>query len=125
MFDQLTHGRYRSRPHRVRRPTPGSQPRFSFPLFFDFAWNAKMERLSLEHLPPLSDEEQRLAELRWAATTFREVKGSWSQYLARKVQKVFPDQGLPDFKPNASPSTRFTRVVECGQPRSQSETPAV
>ncbi|KAI1819442.1 hypothetical protein F4861DRAFT_534461 [Xylaria intraflava] len=112
MFDQLTHGRYRSRPHRVRRPGPASAPRFSFPLFFDFAWNAKMERLPLDHLPPLSDEEKQLARQRWARTTFREVDGTWSQYLARKVQKVFPDLNLPDFKPNSAPSTRFTRVVE-------------
>ncbi|KAF2464202.1 Clavaminate synthase-like protein [Lindgomyces ingoldianus] len=111
MFDQLTWGRYRSRPHRVRRPISGSLPRYSFPLFFDFAWNAEMERLSLEHLSPLSENEKELAELRWAATTFREVKGRWSQYLARKVQKVFPNMGLPDFGPNAAPSTRFTREV--------------
>ncbi|KAI5859274.1 hypothetical protein GGS23DRAFT_327585 [Durotheca rogersii] len=111
MFDQLTHGRYRSRPHRVLRPGPDSAPRFSFPLFFDFAWNAKMVRLSLDHLPPLSDEEKLLAKKRWAATTFREVEGRWSQYLARKVQKVFPDLKIPDFEPNAAPSTRFTRVV--------------
>lgn len=112
MFDQLTHGRYRSRPHRVRRPALGSAPRFSFPSFFDFAWDAEMKRLPLDHLPPLSHEEKQLAKRRWAATTFRGVKGTWSQYLARKVQKVFPDLGLPDFEPNAAPSTRFTRVVE-------------
>ena len=98
--------------YRVRRPTPGSQPRFSFPLFFDFAWNAEMKRLSLEHLPSLSDEEKRLAKLRWAATTFREINGRWWQYLARKVQRVFPDLGLLNFEPNAAPSTRFTRVVK-------------
>lgn len=113
MFDQLTHGRYRSRPHRVHRPAPCSPPRFSFPLFFDFAWNAEMKRLPLEHLPPLSEEERRLAELRWSATTFRDINGKWSQYLARKVQKVFPDLCLPDFEANSGPSTRFTVVVEC------------
>ncbi|KAM7211345.1 hypothetical protein V8F06_013278 [Rhypophila decipiens] len=112
MFDQLTNGRYRSRPHRALRPKPGSPPRYSFPLFFDFAWNAEMKRLPLDHLPPLTEEEKELARKRWAATTFREVKGTWSQYLARKVQKVFPDLRLPDFEGNAAPSTRFTRVVE-------------
>ncbi|KAF9731992.1 hypothetical protein PMIN03_000056 [Paraphaeosphaeria minitans] len=112
MFDQLTQGRYRSRPHRVRRPMLGSPSRLSFPLFFDFAWNAEMKRLSLENLPPLSEEENQLAKRRWAATTFREVSGTWSQYLARKVQKIFPDLVLPDFEPNAAPSTRFTRVVK-------------
>ncbi len=112
MFDQLTHGRYRSRPHRVRRPALGTAPRYSFHLFFDFAWDAEMKPLPLGHLPPQSNEEKKLARKRWADTTFREVKGKWSQYLARKVQKVFPDLGLPDFEPNAAPSTRFTRVVE-------------
>jgi isopenicillin N synthase-like dioxygenase len=111
MFDQLTSGRYRSRPHRVLRPAPGAAPRFSFPLFFDFAWDTEMKRLPLDHLPPLSSEEVESARKRWRATTFREVNGRWSQYLARKVQKVFPHLNLPDFQPNAAPSTRFTRVV--------------
>lgn len=71
-----------------------------------------MQRLPLAHLVPLSEEEKELARQRWAATTFREVRGTWSQYLARKVQKVFPDLGLPDFEPNVAPSTRFTRAVE-------------
>lgn len=112
MFDQLTHGRFRSRPHRVQRPIYGAPPRYSFPLFFDFAWNTKMKRLSLDHLPPLTEEEQELARKRWANTTFRKVEGTWAQYLAKKVQKVFPDLDLPDFEPNAAPSTRFTRVVK-------------
>nr|XP_036584562.1 2og-fe oxygenase [Colletotrichum truncatum]KAF6794080.1 2og-fe oxygenase [Colletotrichum truncatum] len=111
MFDQLTHGRFCSRPHRVRRPEAGAPPRLSFPLFFDFSWNASMERLPLNHLPPLNETQERNARNRWAKTTFVEVKGKWHQYLARKVQKVFPDLGLPDFESNEAPSTRFTRVV--------------
>lgn len=71
-----------------------------------------MKRLSLDHLPPLTEEEQELARKRWANTTFRKVEGTWAQYLAKKVQKVFPDLDLPDFEPNAAPSTRFTRVVK-------------
>ncbi|KAL0929524.1 2OG-Fe(II)oxygenase superfamily protein [Colletotrichum truncatum] len=39
------------------------------------------------------------------------INSKWHQYLARKVQKVFPDLGLPDFESNEAPSTRFTRVV--------------
>ncbi|PTB35341.1 hypothetical protein M441DRAFT_62822 [Trichoderma asperellum CBS 433.97] len=112
MLDQLTHGRFRSRPHRVQRPKSVSPPRYSFPLFFDFAWNTKMQRLSLDHLPPLTAEEQELARKRWANTSFRKVEGTWAQYLAKKVQKVFPDLNLPDFEPNKAPSTRFTRVVK-------------
>lgn len=70
-----------------------------------------MKHLPLDHLPPMSDEAKELAKQRWTATTFREVRGLWSQYLAHKVQKVFLDLGLPDFEPNAAPSTRFRRVV--------------
>ncbi|KAI0146281.1 hypothetical protein GGR57DRAFT_506576 [Xylariaceae sp. FL1272] len=112
MFDQLTGGRYPSRRHRVLRPPPGSQPRLSFPCFFDFSWEAEMKKLPLDHLTPLSEEEMELARQRWAGGTFREVRGTWSQYLARKVQKVFPHLKLPDFEPNTAPSTRFTRSVE-------------
>ncbi|KAM7203471.1 hypothetical protein V8F20_004065 [Naviculisporaceae sp. PSN 640] len=116
MFDQLTGGRYRSRPHRALRPKPGSPPRYSFPLFYDFAWGAEMKPLPLNHLPPMTEEEKKLAKERWEGTTFREVKGTWSQYLARKVQKIFPKLGLPDFEGNAAPSSRFTRVIEAAAP---------
>ncbi|KAF9876170.1 isopenicillin N synthase-like protein [Colletotrichum karsti] len=111
MLDRMTDGRLLSRPHRVQRPSPDSPPRFSFPLFFDFAWDCRMERLPLGHLPPMTADQKAQASQRWKETTFREVKGTWSQYLARKVQKVFPDLELPDFEPNAAPSTRFRRVV--------------
>ncbi|KAH8822025.1 2OG-Fe(II) oxygenase [Xylogone sp. PMI_703] len=111
MLDQLTSGRFCSRPHRVQRPSPTAAPRYSFPLFFDFAWGADMRRLSLDHLPPLTEAETTRAHDRWGKTTFRDVNGTWSQYLARKVQKVFPDLKLPDFEPNTASSTRFTRVV--------------
>jgi hypothetical protein len=70
-----------------------------------------MENLPLGHLPPLSDDEAELTAKRWAATTFRRAEGTWSQYLARKVQKVFPDLKLPDFEANTAPSTRFTMTV--------------
>ncbi|KZV89639.1 2OG-Fe(II) oxygenase [Exidia glandulosa HHB12029] len=112
MFDMLTSGRFRSRPHRVLPPPVGAPARLSFPFFFDFSWTAKMYPLSLDHLPPLSDGEKELAERRWKLTTFRAVRGEWWQYLAKKVQKVFPDLKLPDFEANAAPSTRFTRPVE-------------
>ena len=72
-----------------------------------------MERLPLSQdvLNQQTEQDKQLAKDRWAKTNFREVKGTWAQYLARKVQKVFPDLDLPDFEPNAAPSTRFTRVV--------------
>ncbi|KAJ9651560.1 hypothetical protein H2198_009176 [Neophaeococcomyces mojaviensis] len=70
-----------------------------------------MERLPLDHLPPLSEAETAQARLRWANTTFRKIDGTWSQYLVHKVQRVFPDLKLPDFAHNGAASTRFTCVV--------------
>jgi hypothetical protein len=48
-----------------------------------------MKHLLLEHIPPLSNEENQLAEQRWSATTLCEVGGNWSQYLVRKAQRFF------------------------------------
>ncbi|KAJ7099526.1 2OG-Fe(II) oxygenase [Mycena belliarum] len=111
MLDQLTGGRLPSRAHRVVPPPPSAGPRYSFPFFFDFAWNAPMTPLDLSHLPPLTVKEAAGAQQRWQRGTFKKVEGQWWQYLAKKVQKVFPDLALPDFDANAAPSTRFTRPV--------------
>ncbi|KAK7057627.1 2OG-Fe(II) oxygenase [Favolaschia claudopus] len=111
MLDQLTGGRLPSRFHRVLPPSPSAGARFSFPFFFDFAWTAEMKVLDLSHLPPLTSEETAEAEARWALGKFRKLQGQWWQYLAKKVQKVFPDLALPDFEANEAPSTRFTRPV--------------
>jgi len=114
MLDMITGGRLKSVPHRVLPPAPDT-PRFSFPFFFDFSWTAKMVHLPLAHLPPLSPAEEAEAKRRWAGTTFKEVKGQWWQYLAKKVKKVFPELALPDFEANVAPSTRFTIAVPVGK----------
>jgi hypothetical protein len=62
-------------------------------------------------LAQLSQDEEQEARRRWAKTTFISVNGEWWQYLARKVQKVFPELNLPDFEHNVSPSTRFAIAV--------------
>lgn len=70
-----------------------------------------MTPLPLDHLPALSAAEEVEAKQRWAKTTFTSVSGEWWQYLAKKVQKVFPELKLPDFEHNVSPSTRFSIAV--------------
>jgi hypothetical protein len=75
-----------------------------------------MKHLPLEHLPPLSAEEEAEAKQRWANTTFASVSGERWQYLAKKVMKVFPDLKLPDFGANVAPSTRFTIAVHEARP---------
>jgi isopenicillin N synthase-like dioxygenase len=88
MLDMLTGGRFKSRPHRVL--VSETHDRISFPFFFDFSWDAEMKYLPLDHLPALSEEEREETKRRWEKTTFRSVEGTWSQYLAKKVRKVFP-----------------------------------
>lgn len=130
MLDMMTGGRFKSVPHRVKPPAPGTY-RISFPFFFDFSWDAKMVHLPLDHLPPLTQQQEQEAKERWANTTFTGVceslvrsspggsfdcfdwlAGVWAQYLAKKVKKVFPDLELPDFEHNSKPSTRFTVAVD-------------
>ena len=66
-----------------------------------------MFHLPLEHLPPLTQQQEDEATTRWANTTFTRVcervsycigaflltllAGIWAQYLAKKVKKVFLD----------------------------------
>lgn len=69
MLDRMTDGRFKSIPHRVKPPAPGTY-RISFPFFFDFSWDANMRPLPLSHLEPLSEEEQVEAYARWEGTTF-------------------------------------------------------
>ncbi|KDQ59699.1 hypothetical protein JAAARDRAFT_629750 [Jaapia argillacea MUCL 33604] len=111
MLDMLTGGRFISPFHRVIPPAPGSE-RISFPFFFDFGWDAKMQPLPLSHLPALSPALTDAAHTRWSKTTFATVEGYWWQYLAKKVMKVFPDLKLPDFEANKAPSTRFSITVD-------------
>ncbi|KAG8836238.1 hypothetical protein FRC17_008974 [Serendipita sp. 399] len=110
MLDMMTGGRFKSVPHRVKPPPPGSY-RISFPFFFDFSWDAQMVHLPLDHLPKLSQQQEQEAKERWEKTTFTGVSGVWAQYLAKKVKRIFPDLELPDFEHNSKPSTRFTVVV--------------
>jgi hypothetical protein len=126
MFDMMTNGRFKSAAHRVRPPSPGLY-RISFPFFFDFSWDAQMVHLPLEHLLPLTQQQQDEAKMRWENTTFTgvckhilkclrdflltQLAGIWAQYLAKKVKKVFPDLELPDFEHNSKPSTRFTVAI--------------
>lgn len=111
MLDMLTGGRFVSARHRVIPPPSIGTTRISSPLFFDFAWTAKMVPFPLNHLAPLTAEETSIVEQRWKTTTFTAVNGQWWQYLAKKVMKVFPELNLPDFESNVAPSTRFTIEV--------------
>jgi isopenicillin N synthase-like dioxygenase len=83
MLDRMTGGRYRSTPHRVRWSGPGD--RLSFPFFLDPGWSAVVEPLPLSDAAPPDD-----AITRWDGTSLQTLAGTYGEYLAGKVAKVFP-----------------------------------
>lgn len=83
MLDRMTGGVYRSTPHRVRNVT--TRERFSFPLFFDPSWDARVERL------PDAPEPDDDAQSRWDHANVHAFEGTWGEYLLTKVSRVFPD----------------------------------
>ena len=84
MLDRLTGGSYRSTPHRVRN-TSGRE-RYSFPFFFDPAFDAEIEPLPARARLTKDD-----SATRWDKSNVHAFSGSYGDYLLRKVAKVFPD----------------------------------
>jgi isopenicillin N synthase-like dioxygenase len=85
MLDRLTGGRYRSTPHRVRKPEGRS--RLSFPFFFDPNFNAEIEPIDPQAIT-VDDAEQR-----WDQSSVHDFHGTYGEYLLGKVSAVFPQLG--------------------------------
>lgn len=83
MLDRMTGGVYRSTPHRVRNVS--SRGRYSFPLFYDPSWDARVTRLP--NAPEPTDD----AHARWDRANVHAFDGTWGEYLLTKVSRVFPD----------------------------------
>ena len=82
MLDRLTGGYYRSTLHRVRNTS--GRDRFSFPFFFDPAFDAEIVPL------PQAAARDDSAE-RWDRANVHAFTGTYGEYLLGKVAKVFPD----------------------------------
>nr|MBA3459859.1 isopenicillin N synthase family oxygenase [Deltaproteobacteria bacterium] len=82
MLDRMTGGVYRSTPHRVRNTS--RRDRYSFPLFFDPSWDARVTRLP--NAPPPTDD----ATARWDRASVHAFDGTWGEYLMSKIARVFP-----------------------------------
>jgi polar amino acid transport system ATP-binding protein len=82
MLDRMTGGLYRSTPHRVRNVS--GVDRYSFPLFFDPSWDA---RVATVPGAPLPDDD---AAARWDRASVHAFSGTWGEYLMTKIARVFP-----------------------------------
>lgn len=85
MLDRTTGGFYRSTPHRVRNLS--GRDRVSFAFFFDPNFDAEVKPID----PGVDIEDDWQA--RWDGASVHEFRGTYGDYVLRKVSKVFPDLG--------------------------------
>ncbi len=85
MLDRMTHGLYKSTPHRVKNRSNTS--RYSYPFFFDPDFNAVVKPLPIW----VAEGQQRAKEERWDMLDIHAFEGTYGQYIVEKVGKVFPD----------------------------------
>lgn len=85
MLDRMTGGLYRSTPHRVLNAS--GKRRLSFPLFFDPAFTAKVERIT--GIDRVEDDRDQ----RWDKASVHDFEGTYGEYLLRKVSGAFPQLG--------------------------------
>jgi isopenicillin N synthase-like dioxygenase len=86
MLDRMTGGYYRSTPHRVRNLST-SHDRLSFPFFLDPNWDAEVLPVPMEGVTAINDD----ADHRWDKASVHAFRGTYGEYLLKKVSKVFPD----------------------------------
>jgi isopenicillin N synthase-like dioxygenase len=84
MLDRMTGGLYRSTPHRVRNAS--GRDRLSWPFFFDPNFHVEVGKLPL----PPGAAPRADAEERWDKADVHAFRGSYGDYVLRKVGKVFP-----------------------------------
>lgn len=84
MLEKLTGGYYRSTPHRVRNSS--GQERYSFPFFFDPAFDATISPIDMSSARNWGTGGNN----RWDHQNIHDYQGTYGEYLISKVSKVFP-----------------------------------
>lgn len=93
-LEHATGGLLRATPHRVAPRVGANQGRLSFPLFFDPAFDAAMtsaEPLLSPEFQQAAAERRKTRPARWDGARLDQFRGTYGQYLIRKVSKVFPE----------------------------------
>jgi isopenicillin N synthase-like dioxygenase len=89
MLDRMTGGLYRSTLHRVRNVS--NRSRYSFPLFFDPNFDARIQPIDLSR----ADVPQDDYEERWDRSSVHTFEGTYGDYILNKVSRVFPELVRP------------------------------
>ncbi|MFN0242353.1 MAG: isopenicillin N synthase family dioxygenase [Planctomycetota bacterium] len=85
MLDRMTHGLYRSTPHRARNTS--ARDRLSFAFFFDPSFDARVRPIEGIASDMLTDD----AHERWDHASVHAFDGTYGDYLLAKVRRVFPE----------------------------------
>ena len=86
MLDRMTGGYYRSTPHRVKNLST-TRDRLSFPFFLDPNWDAEVLPVPMDGITSAEDD----SDQRWDKTSVHTFRGTYGEYLLKKVSRVFPD----------------------------------
>lgn len=119
MLDRISDGRFKSAYHYVQNSDP-TKNRLSFPFFFDPSWNSSIRMLPL---PPFTEDPEK--DIRWSKTSFLSATGKWYQYLAKKVQRIFPElqtSEFANFEGVKNPSSRFVLAISNNQEKGREDT---
>eukprot|EP01083_Nonionella_stella_P070565 188874_1 len=111
LLDRMSYGIFKSRKHKV---ITQNQDRFTAVLFYDPSWDCEMKYLPIDDgLDSMSVSDVLERETRWDQTAYKELSGRYSDFLAQKVKRVFPDL-LKDyqFEHARAESTRFKIPIQ-------------
>ena len=128
VLDRLSKGIFKSPRHRARNTNVDGAggARISIPFFYDPAWTARMLNLPMDEVIVHESIDIKEVAKRWECSKIRcNFDGSveYSEFLAKKVSKVFPDlvpkKLMQNLESTSSPSTRHHIVIELPEKRFQ------
>ena len=93
-LERVTGGLLRATPHKVAKRVAAQTPRLSFPYFYDPGFADEMTSIESRLRPcdrSLAESNRERHKIRWDSVDPNKFRGSYGDYLLRKVGKVFPE----------------------------------